>query len=207
MCSFRFNLTLMFLNSFVTCFLGLMILFHLLVNCLRVVWIDCLYVCRVCFVCVSHQWCTVDIYCASAASEWPSFQRKKGFFLIFFKKMDSRHPAPMEPDPQHSTSRHPARCHHISDPGSQPPDEICVVRKQPQVESVISVKSGMLTPTQVAKKDYQRLVDEVSFRWWGLITPRKPRVLYHKILLGTFSSWDSRVHISDERPQRSVRGL
>ncbi len=36
MCSSQFNLTRMFLNSLVACFLGLMILFHLLVNCLRV---------------------------------------------------------------------------------------------------------------------------------------------------------------------------
>ena len=57
----------------------LMILFHLSVNCLGVVWIDCLYVCRVCFDCATHQWCTVGIYCASASSEWP-------FFSIFFKK-------------------------------------------------------------------------------------------------------------------------
>jgi hypothetical protein len=55
MCSSQFNLTRMFLNSFVTCFLALVILFHLLVNCLRVVSIDCLYVCRVCFVCASKQ--------------------------------------------------------------------------------------------------------------------------------------------------------
>ena len=37
MYSSPFNLTRMFLNSFVTCFLGLMILFHLSVNCLGVV--------------------------------------------------------------------------------------------------------------------------------------------------------------------------
>ena len=36
MCSSQFNLTRMFLNSFVRCCLGLVILFHLLVNCLRV---------------------------------------------------------------------------------------------------------------------------------------------------------------------------
>ena len=42
MCSSQFNLTRMFLNSLVACSQGLMILFHLLVNCLRVVWIDCL---------------------------------------------------------------------------------------------------------------------------------------------------------------------
>ncbi len=86
MYSSQFNLTRMFLNSFVTCCLGLVILFHLLVNCLRVDWIDCLYVCRVCFDCASHQRCTVGIYCASSASEWPCFQRKKGFFSIFFQK-------------------------------------------------------------------------------------------------------------------------
>ena len=57
----------------------LMILFHLSVNCLGVVWIDCLYVCRVCFDCATHQWCTDGIYCASAASECP-------FFSIFLKK-------------------------------------------------------------------------------------------------------------------------
>ncbi len=86
MSSSQFNLTRMFLNSFVECFLAVVILFHLLVNCLRVVSIDCLYVCRVCFVCVSHQWCTVGLYCTSSASEWPCFHRKKkGFF--FFKKM------------------------------------------------------------------------------------------------------------------------
>ncbi len=84
MCSPQFNLTRMFLNSFVTCFLGLMILFHLSVNCLGVVWIDCLYVCRVCFDCVSHQWCTVDIYCASDSSECPCFFIF--FIYIFFKK-------------------------------------------------------------------------------------------------------------------------
>ncbi len=49
-------------------------------------WIDCLYVCRVCFDCASHQRCTVGIYCVSAASEWPCFQRKKGFFFYFFPK-------------------------------------------------------------------------------------------------------------------------
>ena len=80
MYSSPFNLTRMFLNSFVTCFLGLMILFHLSVNCLGVVWIDCLYVCRVCFDCATHQWCTDGIYCASAASECPFFKKngKKG---------------------------------------------------------------------------------------------------------------------------------
>ncbi len=83
MCSSQFNLTQMFLNSFVVCYLGLIILFHLLVNCLRVVSIDCLYVCRVCFVCVSHQ-CTVDLYYVSSASEWTCFQKKKGGFSIFF---------------------------------------------------------------------------------------------------------------------------
>jgi hypothetical protein len=57
-----------------------MILFHLFVNCLRVVWIDCRYVCRVCFDCVSQQWCTVgDIHCllclqVSLFSEEKSFQ-------------------------------------------------------------------------------------------------------------------------------------
>ncbi len=86
MCSSQFNLTRMFLNSFVAFFLGLMILLHLLVNCLRVVSIDCLYVCCVCFVCVSHQWCTVGLYCTSSASEWPCFQRTKKGFLYFFKK-------------------------------------------------------------------------------------------------------------------------
>jgi hypothetical protein len=85
MCSSQFNLTLMFLNSFVVCFLGLILFFHLLVNCLRVVSIDCLYVCRVCFVCVSHQWCTVDRCCVSSASEWPCL-RKIGGFSFFFKK-------------------------------------------------------------------------------------------------------------------------
>ncbi len=86
MCSSQFNLTRMFLNSFVAYFLGLMILFHILVNCLRVVSIDCLYVCRVCFVCASHQWCTVGLYCASSASEGPSFQRKKRGVFIFLQK-------------------------------------------------------------------------------------------------------------------------
>jgi hypothetical protein len=37
MCSSQFNLTRMFLNSFVACFLGLVCLLHPLVNCLRVV--------------------------------------------------------------------------------------------------------------------------------------------------------------------------
>ena len=86
MCSSQFNLTRMFLNSLVTWSLGLMILCHLLVNCLRVVWIDCLYVCRVCFDCASHQWCTVGLYCTSATSEWPCFQRRKGFFFFFSHK-------------------------------------------------------------------------------------------------------------------------
>ena len=86
MYSSQFNLTRMFLNSFVTCFLGLMLLFHLFVICLRVVSIDCLYVCRVCFVCASHQWCTVGIYCASDASKWPPFQREKVFFSFFSQK-------------------------------------------------------------------------------------------------------------------------
>ena len=53
MWSSQFNFTRTFLNSFVTCFLGLTHLLHLLENCLRSVWIDCLYVCRVCFDCVS----------------------------------------------------------------------------------------------------------------------------------------------------------
>jgi hypothetical protein len=90
MCSSPFNVTRMFLNSFVTCDLGLVILFHLLVNCLRVDWLDCLYVCRVCFDCVSHQRCTVGLYCASSVSEWSCFQRekKKGFFHFFLKKME-----------------------------------------------------------------------------------------------------------------------
>jgi hypothetical protein len=84
--SSQFNLTRMFLNSFVTCFLALVILFHLLVNCLRVVSIDCLYVCRVCFVCTSHLWCTVGLYCTSSVTEWPCFQReKKGVFHFFLK--------------------------------------------------------------------------------------------------------------------------
>jgi hypothetical protein len=84
MYSSQFNLTRMFLNFFVTCCLGLVILFHLLVNCLRVDWIDCMYVCRVCFDCGSHQCCTVGIYCASAASEWPCFPEGKGFFFFYF---------------------------------------------------------------------------------------------------------------------------
>jgi hypothetical protein len=65
-----------------------------LVNYFRVDWIDCLYVCRVCFDCESHQRCTVGIYCASVASKWPCFQRKKCvFFSIFFaKKNSSRQP-------------------------------------------------------------------------------------------------------------------
>ena len=91
MCTSQFNLTRMFLNSCVACCLGVVILFHILVNCLGVDWIDCLYVCRVCFDCASHQRCTVVIYCASTVSEWPCFQRKNGFFLFFSKKMDSRH--------------------------------------------------------------------------------------------------------------------
>jgi hypothetical protein len=53
MCSSQFNFTRTFLNSFVTSFLGLTHLLHLSVNCLRTVWINCLYVCRVCF----DQWC------------------------------------------------------------------------------------------------------------------------------------------------------
>ena len=60
-----------------------MILFNLLVNCLRVVSIDRLYVCRVCFVCGSHQKCT-DHYCVSPSSNWSCFQRTifiKGFFF------------------------------------------------------------------------------------------------------------------------------
>ena len=80
MCSSQFNLTRMFLNSFVECSLGVVILLHLLVNCLRVDWIDCLYVCRVCFDCVSHQWCEVGIYCVSTVSEWSCFQNFCSFF-------------------------------------------------------------------------------------------------------------------------------
>ncbi len=65
------------------------ILFYLLVNCLRVDWIDCLYVSRVFFDCVSHQRCTVVLNCDSSVSEWTCFQRgKKGFFHFFFKKWD-----------------------------------------------------------------------------------------------------------------------
>jgi hypothetical protein len=113
MCSSQFNLTRMFLNSLVACFLGLMILFHLLVNCLGVVWIDCLYVRCVCFDCASHQWCTVGIYCASAASKWPFFQREKGFFLVlfpqkkwkfFFQKKITWRQAWREPDVRRQTS-------------------------------------------------------------------------------------------------------
>jgi hypothetical protein len=107
MCSSQFNLTRMFLNSLVTCFLGLMILFHLFVNCLRVVWIDCLYVCCVCFDCASHQWCTVGIYCASAASKWPCFQRKKGFFSFFFNKKMAWRQAWREADVRSQTSAPP----------------------------------------------------------------------------------------------------
>ena len=107
MCSSQFNLTRMFLNSLVACFLGLMILFHLLVNCLRVVWIDCLYVCRVCFDCASHQWCTAGIYCASAAYEWPFFQRKKGFFSFFFEKKMAWRQAWREADVRRQTSALP----------------------------------------------------------------------------------------------------
>jgi hypothetical protein len=100
MYSSPFNLTRMFLNSFVTCFLGLMILFHLSVNCLGVVWIDCLYVCRVCFDCATHQWCTDGIYCASAASECP-------FFSIFFKKKMAWRQAWREADVRRQTSAPP----------------------------------------------------------------------------------------------------
>ena len=64
---------LVFLNSLVVCWLGLTFLWHLLVNWFRVVWIDWLYVCRVCFDCVSHQWCIVGIYCGSVSSEWTCF--------------------------------------------------------------------------------------------------------------------------------------
>ncbi len=73
-------------------FLGLMIHFHLLVNCLRVVSIDWLYVCRVCFDCTSYQWWTVVLYCVSGTSEWslnvsvydPVFREKKGPGFSFF---------------------------------------------------------------------------------------------------------------------------
>ena len=117
MCSSQFNLTRMFLNSFVECSLGVVILLHLLVNCLRVDWIDCLYVCRVFFDCASHQRCTVGIYCASAASEWPCFQRTKGFFFYFFpKKMDSRHKKIKK-----NSSRQPWRQPDVSCHTSAPP--------------------------------------------------------------------------------------
>ncbi len=74
------------MENFVEYFLGLMILFHLLVNCLPVVSINCLYVCRVCFVCSSYQRCTVVLYCTSSDSEWSCFQRKKKGVFQFFSK-------------------------------------------------------------------------------------------------------------------------
>jgi hypothetical protein len=79
MYSSPFNLTRMFLNSFVTCFLGLMILFHLSVNCLGVVWIDCLYVCRVCFDCATHRG-------AQKACTVPPLPPSGPVFPFFFKK-------------------------------------------------------------------------------------------------------------------------
>ncbi len=85
MCSSPFNLTRMFLNSFVTCCLGLVILFHLLVNCLRVDWLDCLYVFRVCFDSASHQRCTVGL-CLLCLRVALFSEGKKGFFSFFFKK-------------------------------------------------------------------------------------------------------------------------
>jgi hypothetical protein len=66
--------------------LNSMNLFHLMVYCLRVVSIYCLYVWRVCFDCSFHQWCTVDLYFDSSSSERPYFQRKKKSFVHFFKK-------------------------------------------------------------------------------------------------------------------------
>ena len=75
---------------------------------------------------------------------------------------------------------------------------------QPQAESDNSVNVGICEPTQVTKKDYQRPTDQVSSRWWGLITPRNPRGLYYKILFGSSSSWDSRTPISVPRTLSST---
>ncbi len=41
----------------------------------------------VCFVCVSHQWCKVGLYCDSSVSEWLFLQREKKGVFIFYKKM------------------------------------------------------------------------------------------------------------------------
>ncbi len=54
------------------------------------------------FVCVSHQWCTVVLYCVSSVPSGPVFKGKKGGFFIFLKKMGKfffskgvrRHPHP-----------------------------------------------------------------------------------------------------------------
>ncbi len=80
MCSSQFNLTRMFLNSLVACFLGLMILFHLLVNCLRVVWIDCLRQ-PVCLLCLFSLWIPPVMYdrhilCLRCLQVAPFFSKK-----------------------------------------------------------------------------------------------------------------------------------
>jgi hypothetical protein len=82
MCSSPFNLTRMFLNSFVACFLGLVLLFHLLVNCLRVVWIDCLCVCSVCFDYSSHQVYGRHVLCLRCLRVG-LISEGKGFFSFF----------------------------------------------------------------------------------------------------------------------------
>ena len=46
--------------------------------------------CRVCFDCVSHQWCTVGTYCVSAASKWPFLEKKRVFFIFFHKKNEKK---------------------------------------------------------------------------------------------------------------------
>ena len=74
---------------------------------------------------------------------------------------------------------------------------------QPQTESDSSDSVGICTPTQMTKKVCQRLTDQTSSQWWGQITPRKPRDVYHKILFGTSSSWDSRVSISVHKTESS----
>ena len=45
----------------------------------------------------------------------------------------------------------------------------------------------MLAPTQVAKKVCQILADQALSRRCGLITPRKPAVLYYKLYRGTWA--------------------
>jgi hypothetical protein len=60
---------------------------------------------------------------------------------------------------------------------------------QPQPESGTSVRNGIWAPTDVAKKVCQRLADQDSSLWWGLILPSQLIGLNHKTRLGSSSSF------------------